>query len=855
MAKKEIDLDFEGIPEPVKESIDVESGKLQDFISGKLVDITTEEVEAVQVFARRLVEDYGYSKEEIQTHPQFRVRKRPSDERKEYPVDIAVFKSRIRSEADLFMIVECKQPSKETGIRQLKIYMDLSPAIVGVWFNGKGHAYIRKIQKIDGTIDYVPIPNIPLKGQRIEDIGLFKRKDLRQTRNLKALFKDIRNHLSQKAVGIARDEVIAQEVMNILFCKIYDEINTAPNEIMNFRSGVNESPNDVGTRIKNLFKQVRDEYSDIFDKGDRIDLDDISINYIVGELQNYCITKAERDVLGDSFEVFIGYALKGAQGQFFTPRNVVRLAVDILDPSEDNTIIDPACGSGGFLVVAIEHVWNKVQADGKKRGFNKQWIESKQRKIANENVRGIDKDSFLAKVTKAYMAIIGDGRGGIFCENSLDPIKNWRNKTKEKIILNSFDILLTNPPFGSKIPVEERETLENYDLGYKWQKKEKGRLWKKTHRLKEKQPPQILFIERCLELLKPGGKMGIVLPDGVLGGSRVGYIPYYIIENASVLALIDCPRETFQPFVPTKTHLVFLKKKTEEEKKFSKEYEIFMGIASQVGHDSKGRPLFKEEEGKKVLNDEFPIIAEKYKDFKEGKLKKKNYSQFGYVVRSKWLENNLVARRHLPKYVDFFESLEKLQRKGEVDLKTIGEIKKELFTGANIAAKEYLDYSKYRYIMTDCVTKFGVNPASMKFITEQAYESNRNKAMKENDIIVNRTGNPGVSIIVEKDIEGVMACGFVFVLRLKKKYDPYYVSAFLNSEYGRLQAERCSFGSMLDHITKDDLEDIIIPFPNNDKVMERIIEKHREASKNLMKARIGIGNVYSSLGDMFLRSK
>jgi len=845
VAEKELKINFEELPDFIKEAINIETGKIKDFISEEWVEATPEEVEAVQVFARRLVEDYGYSKKQIQTHPQFRVRKRPSDEIREYPVDIAVFKNNRKIESALFMIVECKQPNKREGIRQLKIYMDLSPAVIGVWFNGKAHAYIRKVQKIDGTIDYVEIPNIPRKGQRIEDIGLFKRKDLKPTRNLKAVFKDIRNHLSQQAVGITRDEILAQEVMNLLFCKIYDEINTGPNEIVTFRSGINEDPRDVASRIKKLFEKVKGEYSDIFEENDNINLDDNSINYVVGELQNYSITEAERDVVGDAFEVFIGPALKGAQGQFFTPRNVVRLAIEILDPSPGDMIIDPACGSGGFLIIALEHVWNKIKKEAMRRGFIKEWIKSKQKDVANRCIRGIDKDSFLAKVTKAYMAIVGDGRGGIFCENSLEPPNNWHTRTQEKISLNSFDILLTNPPFGSKIPIREREILEQFNLGYKWKKKRKGEIWEKKHILQEKQPPQILFIERCLELLRPGGKMAIVLPDGVLGGSRVGYIAHYIRKNAKVLALVDCPKETFQPFVSTKTHLVFLQKKTNDEKEKDEEYDVFMAIANFVGHDSKGKPLFKEKNGVKVINDDFPKISSKYKEFREGKLTKHRFSEYGYVVSSKWLENYLVAKRYLPKYIDVLEELGILGRQGKVELKTISEIKKKLFTGANINAKEYVKLSPYRYIMTDCITEFGINPAKFKFITKKAYEENINKAVKKEDIIINRTGNPGVTIIVSEDIDDVMACGFAFVLRLKEEYDSYYVTAFLNSRFGKLQMERFSFGSLLDHITKDDLERVIIAFPKNKKLMDEIINSYRAVVENQMKARLSLRKVYN----------
>lgn len=844
-AKNKSDLNYKEIPEEIVETIDEEKGLIRDYISGDWVNLTPEEVEAVQVFAKRLVEDYGYDKSQIQTHPQFRVRKRPSDESKSYPVDIAVFRGKKHIEDELFMIVECKQQTEEAGLRQLKIYMDMSPAVIGVWFNGKSHAYIRKIQTTSGIIDYKPLPNIPIEGQRIEDIGLFKRSRLNLTRNLKAIFKDIRNHLSQQAVGIARDEVIAQEIMNLLFCKIYDEVNTAPNEIVSFRSGIDEKDKDVAARIKKIFEKVKTDYADIFETSDSIGLDDRSINYVVGELQNYCIIKAERDVLGDAFEVFIGKALKGEQGQFFTPKNIVKFAVSILNPTEEESIIDPACGSGGFLIVAVENVWNKIKDTAEKRGFKKAWIEDKQKSYANKQVRGIDKDSFLTKITKAYMAIIGDGRGGIFCENSLELYDKWKTKTKGKITFDSFDLLFTNPPFGAKIPVVDEEILKSFNMGYKWSKKQHGKTWEKTSKRNKKQPPQILFIERCLELLKPGGKMAIVLPDGVLGGSKVGYVANFIRKNAKLIALIDLPKETFQPSTSTKTHLVFLQKKTEEEKQ-DKEYMTFMAVLKNVGHDSKGKPLFKEENGDQIINDDLPMVLSKYEAFQEKKLATKDFTEKGYLVSSHWLENYLVAKRYLPKYINNLNALERLNKEGKVELKTINEIKKSLFTGANVGGEDYVEESEYKYIMTDCVTKYGLNMDSMKYITKKAYEANKTKALKENDIVINRTGNPGISIIVPKDLEGTISCGFVFVLRLKKEYNPYYVAALLDSHFGTKQTERCSFGSVLEHITKDDLEDVIIPFPTDKKIINDIINKYKDVEKEQIKAREGLTNIYNS---------
>lgn len=324
---------------------------MQDYISGELVRATPEEVDAVQVFARRLVEDYGYDKSQIQTRPQHRVRTRPSDEEKSYPVDIAVFNSSTKTEGELFLVVECKKKERKEGEHQLRLYLDMSAAEVGVWFNGDEHLYLRKVHHKDGRRTYVTLPNIPRRGQRIEDIGLYKRKDLTKPSNLRAVFRDIRNHLAGMAKGTTRDEALARQIINILFCKILDEQDCKPDEQVVFRAGVDESAEEVKERLVRLFDAVKSKiYDDVFEEADSIKLDAESVRYVVGELQTYCIMDADRDAVGDAFEVFIGPALRGAEGQFFTPRNVVEMMVKVVDPKPGEMILDPACGSGGFLI-------------------------------------------------------------------------------------------------------------------------------------------------------------------------------------------------------------------------------------------------------------------------------------------------------------------------------------------------------------------------------------------------------------------------------------------------------------------------------------------------------------------------
>src|SRR3989338_682695 len=475
--------------------------KITDFISGIEVIATPEEVEAVQVFSRQLVEDYGYSKGQIQTRTQYRVKARPSDARKEYPVDIAVFKNNNKKEDDVYVIVECKKKTRKDGRGQIEDYLRFSRAGLGVWFNGEERLFLIKFERA-GKIEFEEIPNIPLAGQRIEDIRKFIQKDLKPTHNLKAIFKSIRNHLAANTVGATRDEVLAQQFINLIFCKLYDEKYTSPNDIVNFRAGIDEKPSVVEMRILELFKEVRKNLLEVIDEGDRITLDTNSIIYVVGELQNYSLTNSERDVVADAFETFIGKALKGEQGQFFTPRNLIKMMVDILQPTETDKIIDPACGSGGFLIDSLKYVWGIADAKYRKLGWAQKDIDRKKIEFATNNFRGIDKDYFLSKVAKAYMNLVGDGTTGIFCEDSLENPQNWKPETQVKIKFGTFDILLTNPPFGSKIRVEGEEKLKQFNVGFKWKFESKNDKWGKTNSLKEQEEPQVLFVERCLELLK-----------------------------------------------------------------------------------------------------------------------------------------------------------------------------------------------------------------------------------------------------------------------------------------------------------------------------------------------------------------
>jgi type I restriction enzyme M protein len=779
--------------------------KVVDYISEIEIKASPEEIEATQVFSRLLVEDYGYPKDHIQTRPQFRVKVRPSDTKKEYPVDIAIFPNSRKNEDEVYIIVECKKKMRRDGKTQLQDYLRFSKAYLGVWFNGEERLFLRKIEEA-GRIEFEEIPNIPQFGQRLEDIGRFKRKDLKATHNLKSTFKAIRNHLAANTVGATRDEVLAQQLINLIFCKIYDERFTEPNDMVEFRAGIEEEAEEVKRRIAGLFEKVKRKYKEVLDETDAIILDSNSVLYVVGELQNYCLIEAERDVIADAFEAFIGRALKGGQGQFFTPRNVVRMMVDILDPDDEDLLIDPACGSGGFLIEALRHIWRKLDAEGERYHWSRNNLHEEKMEVALNRIRGIDKDYFLAKVAKAYMAIIGDGKSGIFCEDSLEAPSNWHERTRLKIDMGKFSVLLTNPPFGSKIPVRGEEKLKQYQFGYKWKFDKTSGRWVKTEKLKDQEEPQVLFIERCLDLLKEGGRMAMVLPSGILGNEQERYLRQFIQEKGHLFAIVELPFETFSPNVTINTSVLFIQKGKAAGK------DIFVSINEYCGHDKKGRP---------VENDDINEVAGFY-------FKTKNADENNFFIERSRLEESFVAKRYLQKYITNLELIES----SKYEVVHFGSLIATVHNGANIDDSSiYVDKQHgIPYILVKSITKEGINFENLKYIRKDL-ASDRDvlkNTVKENTILMTRAGNSGIAANIPPDLIGGIASGFLINIHLKKDIDPYYIVAYLNSEFGQMQLERISSGSILKSIRSSDLKKVKVILPPNE-IRARIGDDAREA--------------------------
>lgn len=361
---------------------------------------------------------------------------------------------------------------------------------------------------------------------------------------------------------------------------------------------------------------------------------------MTAELQKYALLTTDIDIKGKAYEELVGSNLRGDRGEFFTPRNVMKMAVAMINPKDTDKVLDSSCGTGGFVVTAMNVVINRIKKRleeqyGEKATWNADILSVYNQKIAeiaSENYFGFDINPDLVKSTKMNMVMNNDGSGNILQLNSLLPPQEWEEETKKVLAkalgipvskirnhtsLGHFDVIVTNPPFGSKIPIKDHQILEQFEIGYIWNKDENGN-WFKTDRLQSSVAPEQLFIERIIQLLKEGGRTAIVLPDSILGAPGLEYLRYWLIKQTKIIASVDLHADAFQPKNGTQCSILFLQKKTkaeiaeEEKSREIIDYDIFMTMIDHISHDKRGGKIFKrDEKGNIIMLEVEELVKEK----------------------------------------------------------------------------------------------------------------------------------------------------------------------------------------------------------------------------------------------------
>jgi type I restriction enzyme M protein len=617
----------------------VQQGKVLDFIDAKTQREETPEEYVRQEIAKSLVREYGYPKSDVSVEFTLRLGSRKPR------ADLVIFGAgEDHDQVSAHVIVECKEQrvkssDRKEGVGQLQSYLAACPnAVYGMWTNGLERFCYRKVET-RGKIVFEEIPDLPSYGQSGDEAErpAFDQLKPASSDALLFAFRRCHNYIAGNQ-GLQKPQAF-WELLKLIFCKIHDERDSSEIEFYaagNERAGIN-GPLKVKKRIDALFEAVKADYPAIFQGNDVVALNPSVLAYIVSQLQMYSLLESDVDVKGHAYEEIVGSNLRGDRGEFFTPRNICNMAVAMLDPEEGQLILDPACGTGGFLIAAMNHVIEKIriaELEKWKQDHNRAdpKIATRIGKFAGGFIVGLDFNPELVKATKMNMVMNNDGAGGLYQANSLASPATWEEALRDRDLMGRIDLLFTNPPFGSKIPVDDPAILEKFDLGHSWSYDVTTDTWAMGDGIQKSQPPEILFIERCVKFLKRGtGRVAMVLPDGILGSPGLGYVREWILTHTRILASIDLHPDTFQPNVSVQTSVLVLQRKTDEQIALERaagrknDYSVFMAVANHVGHDKRGnRTYVRDKKGNEIVEE----IEEETKEYVDGKpVYKKQKSQ------------------------------------------------------------------------------------------------------------------------------------------------------------------------------------------------------------------------------------
>lgn len=497
--------------------IAIPDGKICDYIDGKFRNDTPEEY-VRQTIEKRLVNEHRYAPSQIRVEYTLRVgTNKPR-------ADIVIWEKDAveQTQNTVKLIIECKRETVDArnakdGIMQLQSYMSVcSNCEWGMWTNSVQKFVFRKYKDEAGNTQFMEYNDIPSADGSLDDVNRPSRKSLRNAYddNLLFVFKICHNHIYVND-GMQKQPSFF-ELLKVIFCKIEDERNI-PKPLEFYTTSEERSNPDgqltVKKRISQIFQRVKKRHGKIFDANDEIKLTPRSLAYIVSELQGYSLLNTNVDIKGKAYEEIVGSNLRGDRGEFFTPRNVMKMVVEMINPRMDERVLDSSCGTGGFLVQAITHVVTQLETEfSASMGIGRKDWDSDTARVFQERISemaatgffGFDLNPDLVKATKMNMVMNNDGSGNILQTNSLLPPHEWSDEFKTQLAealhikkselrshesLEFFDVIVTNPPFGSKIPIKDENILKQFQLAHIWENDRASGAWLMTDRLQSSVPP------------------------------------------------------------------------------------------------------------------------------------------------------------------------------------------------------------------------------------------------------------------------------------------------------------------------------------------------------------------------------
>jgi len=642
-----------------------------------------------------------------------------------------------------------------------------------------------KQEPLFGESDHFP-SSLPLRSQ------------LKPCSNLHMVFEDCHNHIYANE-GFLKEKIF-HEIVKLLLMKLCDEKGPANRSVHFGITSHEQKELKAGrssaflNRITDLFANVKCEHPTLFAEDSGLILHPMTLAFVVGRLQTINLTHTPGDVKGKAFQAFVNRHQRGDRGEFFTPHPIARLAVEMIDPKLNESIVDPCCGSAGFIIQTIAHVDRKSE----KRG-----IEWRKSQFVTKFVRGFEFNPDIAQAAMVRLAFEGGTGEEIICRNALADLGD---------LAETFDIVLTNPPFGSKGKVEDLAILASYELARKWNVNGDSK-WQKLDFLQPAQTPDILFLEQCLKLLRPSGRMAVVLPDGLLQNVSSGYVRAWLKTKAEVAAVISIPQEAFVPYgTGIKTSLVLLRK-------FPVAHPLpcFMARINKMGYDVKGQPIFQRDkmgrmlsanDGTPLVDDDIGKIATAFSAFNDARAVANSEDIFS--VEQNCLNLRLDVEYYLPSDLKLIEDL---SRSGA---KPLGELVEICSDGDDfrLVADEQI-----RYIAISDIDARTMQVVSQQLMSAHEAPSRAKYRLRAGDIVTAVAGaSTGTSrqatALITQEEDGAICSNGLAVLRSIRGIDSMFLLSYLRTSQFLRQVRRLMTGHAIPAISLDDLAKILVPIPS-----------------------------------------
>ncbi len=636
---------------------------------------------------------------------------------------------------------------------------------------------------------------------------------IKELRTPKETFRNIRNYLAGQYVGATRDDALLDEVLKCLFCKLVIENNEAQ------PVDSQADPFEDAKGVRAVFATVREGFPEVYGPDAEILLDPKALHYVMTEL-SFSIMGAESDPVGDAFEVFVGSESRGKVGQFFTPRTVTNLLVEALDPQPGETMLDPACGAGGFLASVCAHLVNQ--------GMGREELA----KRVSTNLYGIDKDSYLARLARVHIALLTGGHAHIIEGDSI-ALQNGQRGLREQLPEGGVDVVLTNPPFGVRIVAATPEVLRSFELARRWVKDQRTGRLEPSGDLHTNVPPQVLFVERCLSLLKPGGRLGMVLPESILSNKSYRKVVHYLMRHADVHAVIGMPESLFKTSgkggTHTKTCLLVATKNDTISKGHSST--IFMAEAKWCGQDSRARS---------IPYDDLPQIAQNFRAHKAKRLKVP--SNLGFAIDKAKVSGNVLC----PRYYDLLAEQELAGLDETHTLLSFGQLVQDgvlsVSTGDEVGKLAY-GTGTVPFIRTSDISNWELKADPKHGVSREIYESlSAKQDVRAADVLMVKDGTYliGTCAIVSEADREMLYQSHLYKIRVNANshgLNPYLLVAVLSSPVVQRQVRSKQFTQDIIDSLGERINELVLPIPKSEDTRDQITSLVKEAFTKRIEAR------------------